>query len=49
MSGPATRMNEDLCKEIADVLIEFANGISQKLGYVQTDLVDKFQQIISNR
>ncbi len=34
VSGPTTRMNNSLSTEIASVLIEFANEISVKLGYI---------------
>lgn len=35
VSGPVTRMSEDLCKEIGGTLVKFAQEISTKLGYVQ--------------
>lgn len=34
VSGPATRMDDKLSLEIAGVLIDFANRISRKLGYI---------------
>jgi len=32
VSGPASRMNVAICKEIGDILVKLANEISQKLG-----------------
>ena len=34
VSGPVTRMNDDLCKEIGSTLVKFTQEISRKLGYV---------------
>jgi DNA-binding IclR family transcriptional regulator len=34
ISGPTSRMNEDLCREIGLSLVQYTREISQKLGFI---------------
>lgn len=35
ISGPVSRMNKEICKEMGATLVEFANQISKKIGYLR--------------